>query len=72
VCSSDLAMVKKAVSWALRQVGKRSPSLRRAALASARRIRVLGTPAARWIASDVIRELSEPGRVARIANRGRG
>lgn len=55
--------VKKAVSWALRQVGKRSARLRREAMACARRIRARGTPSARWIASDVLRELekrSEP------------
>lgn len=49
--------VKKGVSWALRQVGKRSLPLRSEAIGIARRIRALGTPAARWIASDVLREL---------------
>lgn len=49
--------VRKAVNWALRQVGKRSPRLRRAALATARRIAALDTPGARWIASDARREL---------------
>jgi len=49
--------VKKAVNWALRQVGKRNPRLRRAAIAEARRILALGTPAARWIARDALREL---------------
>jgi 3-methyladenine DNA glycosylase AlkD len=64
-------LVKKAVSWALRQVGKRSPGLRLRALASARRVRALGTPAARWIAGDVIRELSDPRTVARTRARRR-
>ncbi len=49
--------VKKAVNWALRQIGKRNARLRRAALASAKRIRARGTPSARWIAADAIREL---------------
>jgi 3-methyladenine DNA glycosylase AlkD len=49
--------VRKAVNWALRQIGKRNPRLRRAAIAEARRIRALGTPAARWIARDALREL---------------
>jgi len=78
----DRPLVRKAVSWALRQVGKRSLALRRAALAAAARIRTQGSPSARWIASDVARELNDPAQVARIrerqarragrASRGRG
>ncbi|HTZ21065.1 MAG TPA: DNA alkylation repair protein, partial [Opitutaceae bacterium] len=49
--------VKKAVNWALRQIGKRNAALRRAALATANEILALDTPAARWIARDAIREL---------------
>lgn len=49
--------VRKAVNWALRQIGKRSAGLRRAALATADRIERRGTPAARWIARDARREL---------------
>jgi 3-methyladenine DNA glycosylase AlkD len=49
--------VKKAVNWALRQIGKRNPRLRRAAIAEARRIHRLDSPAARWIATDALREL---------------
>jgi 3-methyladenine DNA glycosylase AlkD len=65
----DRAPVKKAVSWALRQVGKRSLPLREAALAAAARIRAQGSRSARWIASDVTRELSDPAQVARIRAR---
>jgi 3-methyladenine DNA glycosylase AlkD len=61
--------VKKGVSWALRQVGKRSLGLRRAALATAARIRAQGSRSARWIASDVTRELRDPAQVARIRKR---
>jgi 3-methyladenine DNA glycosylase AlkD len=50
-------MVKKAVNWALRSIGKRNPQLRRAAIAAAEDIRVIDSPAARWIASDALREL---------------
>lgn len=49
--------VRKAANWALRQIGKRSPGLRRSAVAEARRIAALGTPSGRWIASDALREL---------------
>lgn len=49
--------VKKAVNWALRQIGKRNPALRRAAIAEAKRIATLDSRAARWIAADALREL---------------
>ncbi len=55
--SDDRNFVKKAVNWALRQIGKRNPRLRRAAIAEARRILRLDSPAARWIARDALREL---------------
>ncbi len=51
--------VKKAVNWALRQIGKRNPSLCAAAVATARAIQQLDSPAARWIASDALRELQK-------------
>jgi 3-methyladenine DNA glycosylase AlkD len=49
--------VKKAVNWALRQIGKRNPRLRRLAMREGRRILKTGTPSSRWIASDALREL---------------
>jgi len=49
--------VKKAVNWALRQIGKRSAMLNGPALSCARNILALDTPPARWIARDAIREL---------------
>ena len=53
--------VKKAVNWALRQVGKRNPALCRAAMQTARRMQRLDSRAARWIAADALRELSRRG-----------
>ena len=50
-------LVKKAVNWALRAIGKRNPHLRRAAIAAAENIRGIDSRAARWIASDALREL---------------
>ncbi len=50
--------VRKAVNWALRQIGKRNPALRRRATAEARRIAKIDSKAARWIARDALRELS--------------
>jgi 3-methyladenine DNA glycosylase AlkD len=49
--------VKKAVNWALRQIGKRNPGLRRAAIAEAKRIHRIDSSSARWIATDALREL---------------
>lgn len=49
--------VKKAVNWALRNIGKRNRRLNREALATAERIRREGTRAGRWIAADALREL---------------
>jgi 3-methyladenine DNA glycosylase AlkD len=49
--------VKKGVSWALRQIGKRNRALHAAAVDEAQRVLTLGTPPARWIARDALREL---------------
>ena len=53
----DRNFVRKAVNWALRNIGKRNLRLNRAAIASAERIRRQDTRAARWIAADALREL---------------
>ncbi len=50
--------VRKAVNWALRQVGKRNAALNRRALAVARRLKARGSSAARWVGSDAARELA--------------
>jgi len=52
--------VRKAVNWALRQIGKRNLRLNRAAIEVALQIHELKSPAARWIASDALRELRSP------------
>jgi len=49
--------VKKAVNWALRQIGKRSPALCNEAIAVAGRTLQQPHPSARWIARDALREL---------------
>jgi 3-methyladenine DNA glycosylase AlkD len=50
--------VKKAVNWALRQIGKRNRSLNQAAIATAQEIQMLDSKSARWIAADALRELT--------------
>jgi 3-methyladenine DNA glycosylase AlkD len=49
--------VKKAVNWALRNIGKRNLKLNEAAINTARQIQRLDSKAARWVASDTLREL---------------
>lgn len=49
--------VKKAVNWALRQIGKRNLSLNRKAIRAGKEIEKIDSKAARWIAKDALREL---------------
>lgn len=49
--------VKKAVNWALRNIGKRNQYLNQQAILTARQIREIDSKSARWIASDALREL---------------
>lgn len=49
--------VKKAISWALRGIGKRSLALNGAVIPVAEKIAARTSKAAKWIASDVLREL---------------
>jgi len=53
----DRNYVKKAVSWAIRNIGKRNPKLNRAAVKLAKDIQRMDSKASRWVAADAIREL---------------
>lgn len=64
-------LVKKAVSWALRQIGKRNAALHTRALATARDLNALESKAARWIARDALRELTHVSRTRRGPSRQR-
>jgi len=59
--------VKKAVNWALRQIGKRNLALHAAAIDQAASLLALEDRTARWIARDALRELRDPKIVARIS-----
>ena len=59
--------VKKAVNWALRQIGKRDLALHAAAIDEAQSLLALEDRTARWIARDALRELHDPKIVARIS-----
>lgn len=58
--------VKKAVNWALRQIGKRNAALNARAIEVARAIQQIDSKAARWIASDALRELTSEKVQARL------
>ncbi|MCW4015831.1 MAG: DNA alkylation repair protein [Candidatus Bathyarchaeota archaeon] len=49
--------VKKAVNWALRNIGKRNSNLNKVAITVAREILEIDSKASRWIASNALREL---------------
>jgi len=61
--------VRKAVNWALRQIGKRNEVLRIKAIDCAERVLKQGTKSAKWIATDALRELNNPKIIARTANK---
>ena len=61
--------VKKAVNWALRNIGKRNLQLNTAAIAAAQRIQRQGTRSARWIAADALRELNGEAVQSRLQSR---
>lgn len=50
--------VKKAVSWALRNIGKRNPKLNKVAIKTAKELQKIDSKSAKWIAADVIRDLT--------------
>ncbi|MFH1187128.1 MAG: DNA alkylation repair protein [Candidatus Levyibacteriota bacterium] len=54
----DRNFVKKAVNWALRQIGKsRNKNLYKLAVSSANEIKKIDSKSAKWIANDALREL---------------
>ena len=56
--TDDRNFVKKAVNWALRQIGKRNKNLNAKAIETAKEILKMGSRSSKWIASDAIRELT--------------
>ena len=56
--SDNRNFVKKAVNWALRQIGKRNLNLNRKAIETAKEIQEIASKSARWVASDALRELT--------------
>lgn len=64
--------VKKAVNWALRSIGKRSPGLNRKAVGVARRLAAKPDAASRWVGRDALRELTSPAVQRRLAKQRQG
>lgn len=56
--TDDRNFVKKAVSWALRSIGKRNVDLLDLAVKTAHQIAELDNAAAQWISKDVLKELT--------------
>ena len=61
--------VKKAVNWALRQIGKRDLPLNKRAIETALEIQRMDSRSARWIAADALKELTGDAVQARLANK---
>jgi len=56
--SDERNFVKKALNWALRQIGKRNAVLNASAIRTCSKIRDLDSRSAKWVASDALRELT--------------
>ena len=61
--------VKKAVNWALRNIGKRNMLLNRRAIEVAQEIQKMDSKAARWIAAGALRELTSEAVQKRVAGK---
>jgi 3-methyladenine DNA glycosylase AlkD len=63
--------VKKAVNWALRNIGKRNLNLNKKAIKTAKEIQKTGSKSAKWIAQDAIKELTSNAIQKRLKERGK-
>ena len=61
--------VKKAVNWALRQIGKRNLQLNAKAITLVNKIKKQDSKSARWIASDALKELTSEKVIARLKSK---
>lgn len=52
--------VRKAVNWALRQIGKKNPALNAAAMDVAKRLAASSGRTARWIGTDALNDMRSP------------
>lgn len=61
--------IKKAVNWALRQIGKRNIILNSKAIKTAEEISRTDSKSAKWIARDALRELRSKQVQERLKNK---
>ena len=61
--------VRKAVNWALRQIGKRNMKLNKEAIKAAEEIQKINSKTAKWIAYDAIKELKGKAAQKRFKNK---
>jgi len=66
--TDDRNYVKKAVNWALRQIGKHNLNLNGKAIKIAKEIQKTDSKSAKWIASDALRELTSEAVQKRLLN----
>ena len=66
--TDERPMVKKAVNWALRQIGKRNKALNRKAVEAAEEIAGLDSKAAGWVAKEALKELTSEKVVGRLTS----
>ena len=64
--------VKKAVSWALRNLGKRNANLHAIVIATAHDLQQLDAKSAKWIGADTLRDLSSAATQRRFTQKGNG
>jgi len=67
--TDDRNFVRKAVNWALRQIGKRDPYLNTEAIKAGDRILKKGDRSSRWIATDALKELRSDAVQRRLQDR---
>ncbi len=65
--TDDRNFVRKAVNWSLRQIGKRNLQMNKAAIGTAKKIGKRESKAAKWIASDALKELTGEGVARRLS-----
>lgn len=68
--SDERNFVKKAINWALRQIGKRNLLLCKKAIKTSKEIYAKGDSSSRWIATDALRELEKYQREGKIKSVG--
>lgn len=69
--TDERILVKKAVNWALRQIGKRNIDLNNKAIETAKEIQRIDSKSAKWIARDAIKELTSNAIQKRLKERGK-